>query len=300
MNASPKIAADFCLKIDFEKGSENPSRVFRAMSELIDALSFMDHELIGAIDSRIEPVLLLEDVETGSIKAWLAQGLKQVPDDALNDLNWQPILGQYLVKAKWLAIDFMEGTTEITDAAQFAPLAAKIQQAAEETQIKRLPFYTPPSIRGLMESTSKISSALSQLNKNDAASFITDSSEAKFNMKLSLAPENIEGLLTARTISTPQEMILKIKRPDYLGEAQWEFRHGKQAINAKIADRKWLNDFQNRLVDVRPGDCLVAVVEVSVNYGIDDEVINHSHRVIEVKEVKPAPKIFQKKLDYDA
>ncbi len=300
MNDKSKVTADFCLKIDFEKGSENPSRVFKAMSELIDAMKFLDQELIGTIDSRIEPVLLLEDVETGSIKAWLAQGLRQVPDDALNDLDWKPVVGQYLVKAKWITINFLEGTTEITDAAQFAPLADQIQQIAEETQVKKLPFYTQPSIKGLMESTSKISSALSQLNQNDHASYITDSSETSFNMKLSLAPENIEQLLTVRTISTPQEMILKIKRPDYLGEAQWEFRHGKQTINAKIADKNWLSDFQNRLVDARPGDCLVAIVEVNVNYGLDDEVIGYSHKVLDVKEVKPGPKIVQKKLDYEA
>lgn len=300
MPAPTDIQADFCLKIDFEKSSENPSRIFKAMSDLIDAMMFLDVELVGAIDSRIEPVLLLEDIETGSIKAWLSQSLKQVPDDALNDLNWKPVVGQYLVKTKWAVINFLEKTIEITDANQFTPLAKNIQEIAEETQVKRLPFYTQPSIKGLMESTSRISSALGQLSKNDKASYFTDSLNANFNLKLAFAPENIEGLLTVRTITTLQEMILKVKRPDYLGEAQWEFRHGRQPINAKIADAEWLRAFQNREVDVRPGDCLVAIVEISVNYGADDEVISSTHRVTQVKEVKPATQHIQTRLDYEA
>ena len=32
--------ADFCIEIDFQKGSESPSRVFRTMTELIDSNRF--------------------------------------------------------------------------------------------------------------------------------------------------------------------------------------------------------------------------------------------------------------------
>src|SRR6185503_11557545 len=127
-----------------------------AASELIEALSFLDNELINSIDYRIEPVLLLEDVETGSLKVWLAQLLKQVPDEALNDLDWRPVLGQYLKKAKWITINFLESQTEVTDAKQFQPLIEELHKTAEDTQVKRLPFYAPPSTKGLLESISKI------------------------------------------------------------------------------------------------------------------------------------------------
>ncbi len=55
--------SDFCITIDYEKGFGSPSRVFRAMSDLIDALQETDRNLIRSIDGKLEPLLLLEDVD---------------------------------------------------------------------------------------------------------------------------------------------------------------------------------------------------------------------------------------------
>lgn len=70
---SPPGDADFALYIDFEKGVGNPARVFRAADHMIRALQKLDETLCGTIDSNIEPVMLLEDLETGSIKIVLAK-----------------------------------------------------------------------------------------------------------------------------------------------------------------------------------------------------------------------------------
>jgi len=74
--------ADFCIEIKYKKDSENPSRVFRTMSELIETFQEIDKNLVTTIDVNIEPLLLLEDIEVGSIKVWLRNLLKTIPDDA--------------------------------------------------------------------------------------------------------------------------------------------------------------------------------------------------------------------------
>ncbi|MEO0556751.1 MAG: hypothetical protein AAF170_01075, partial [Bacteroidota bacterium] len=89
--------ADFYVEIKFEKDTVDPGRVFRAMAGLIESFEEMDKALIASIDSSIEPVLLLEDVETSSLRAWLAQRLKSVDDDGLKELNWKKVVGAYLV-----------------------------------------------------------------------------------------------------------------------------------------------------------------------------------------------------------
>jgi hypothetical protein len=66
------LKADFCIEIDYKKDSENPSRVFEAMTALIKSFQSFDEDLIKSIDNKIEPVLLLEDIEIGSLKTWLA------------------------------------------------------------------------------------------------------------------------------------------------------------------------------------------------------------------------------------
>ena len=94
--------SEFCIKIDFEKGVGSPSRVFRAMSDLIETMQAIDVSLVQSIDAKIEPILLLEDVETGSVKAWLRQVINSVDDDSLKKGDWKGVVGNYLLKGKYI------------------------------------------------------------------------------------------------------------------------------------------------------------------------------------------------------
>jgi len=78
-----------------------------------------------------------------------------------------------------------------------------------------------------------------------------------------------------------------VRKPDYLGTTQWEFRHGKRFIDGKIADEQWLRDFQDRKVDIRPQDSIRAEVLIAVRYGHDDEVVGESYVIERVIEVLP-------------
>jgi hypothetical protein len=80
-------------------------------------------------------------------------------------------------------------------------------------------------------------------------------------------------------------MILPVKKPDYLGNSQWELRHGKRNILARIEDGQWLRRFQGRQEDVRPGDALRCRVQIEYNYGFDNELVSERFTVLEVMEV---------------
>src|SRR5438132_12178963 len=99
--------ADFALEIDFLPSSPDPARVFRSMTQLIDTFQRFDRELVQTIDLHIEPVMLLEDVEAGSVKSWLRAVLNATDDTGLQELNWRRIVGGYLVSAKYLLVDFL-------------------------------------------------------------------------------------------------------------------------------------------------------------------------------------------------
>jgi hypothetical protein len=105
--------ADFGIQINFEKGSPDPARIFRSMSELIDAFEAIDVDLISSISSEIEPIAIIEDVEAGSLRAWLSYILKTTDDDALKNLDWKKAVGSYLVRAKYYIINFTENKTEL-------------------------------------------------------------------------------------------------------------------------------------------------------------------------------------------
>ena len=97
--------------------------------------------------------------------------------------------------------------------------------------------------------------------------------------------EQIEDLLTAETIFSTSEMILKIKKPDYLGDSKWEFRHRKEAINARIEDAEWMNRFRNREIALKPGDSIKATVNIEVKYDFDREVTAVNHTITKIIEV---------------
>lgn len=86
-------------------------------------------------------------------------------------------------------------------------------------------------------------------------------------------------------IISQSEMILKIKKPDYLGDSKWEFRHRKETINAKITDNDWLAKFRDRQISLKPGDSIRANVEIEVKYDFDREVNSINHTITKVLEV---------------
>ncbi len=280
--------ADFCLEIQFEKNTENPSRVFKTMSELIDTMQFLDQALISSIDSKIEPIMLLEDIESGSIKAWLATIIKRFPDEALYNLDWKPLVGQYLVKGKKFIINWCEGKTTITGPAEVTTLKENLIQLARETNIRMLPDYQEITTRELLTGIQRISENVSHLSKGDKASYCTDVDRADFNLDLYVTPENIEELLAKEITESEGEMIVKVKKPDYLGESKWECKHGKSHIDISIADKEWLTKFQNRAILVQPQDSLRGRVKIKNIYDENNELIDTQYTMVMVIEVIPA------------
>lgn len=280
MANNPK--GDFCITIDFDRSSPNPERVFMAMSNIITSLKKLDDSLIKSIDKNIQPVLILEDVESGSIKVWLKQLLEQINDDGLKSLDWKPMVGQYLVKAKYILINFLDGKTKITDSTEVKKLQNDLYEIAENTDVNNFPAYTPVSVPKLIENIDRLSTSLKSLNPKDKVYFTSNQGDATFNMDFNFVPEEIEDLLTREKIENTSTLILKVKKPDYLGSSQWELKHDKRTIFVKILDEKWLNEFQQRQVDVRPGDSIKAVVHITVKYGFDNIVINTHYEIKEV------------------
>lgn len=282
MNNNNDLKSDFCIEIDFEKGTESPSRIFRTMTELIETFQSIDNDLIKSIHEKIEPVVVIEDIQTGSLKTWLASRIKDVEDQAIKNLDWKQIVGKYLVSSKYIILNFIEGKTEISNRDQ-------IEKLEKETNIKHIPFYQPVRPRKLLTNMEKLSSALSHLSDKDKATYKTSENDVVMNTKFSIVPEKIEELLIHQTMTSTMSMILKVKKPDYLGESRWEFRHENKTIHAKILDMDWLKDFQSRNHDVRPGDSLRTKVEINIHYDHENEVVGTQYDIVEIIGISRPP-----------
>ena len=244
----------------------------------------IDVELVTSIDASIEPIVVLEDIESGSLKTFLKTALHSTDDQALKELDWKPAVGKYLVKAKYIILRWIDNGDEKKD---LQKLGQEIQRIAGDTDVRYIPAYAPVSSRALVRAIIDFEKVKDHLVSGDEASMIVSNDEiARFNLSTRLDIEDIEALATKekQTHHIPS-MVVVVKKPDYLGNSMWELRYGKRSISAKIEHAEWLEEFQKRRADVRPGDALKCRVRLEVLYGHDNELMSERYYIEHVHEV---------------
>jgi hypothetical protein len=238
----PPRNADFALHIEFKRGEPNPHRIFQAADMMIRALQTLDKTLVEAIDSKIEPIMVLEEVGTGSLRIWLKTVLTAVDDDALKKLDWRPAVGKYLLRAKYT---FIRWANREDPGASISDLRNDLLNIARETDVLEIPAYSPPKIQDLVDAASVVESAKSALIPEDKISYIIPGEEPlDFDLSVQWAPEELISLATKETTKFENmPMTLIVRRPDYLGATKWDFRHGRRQISARIEDGEWLEAY---------------------------------------------------------
>ena len=282
----PPPQADFAFFIDFKKDAAPASRIFSATHDFIKICESLDRELIASIDSNIEPVLMLEDIEASSLKTWVRTALTATNDQALKELDWKVVVGKYLVDAKYLILQWAEKNDGKQDP---LPVINEIRELASQTDVRHIPDYKPVSPIALINATKGIEKVKDNLVEGDLASFHVPTKEkpVDFNLARRISLEDLEVQLTSDTQSHEvPSMVLVVKKPDYLSsESMWEVRHGQRSLRVRIKDVEWLKKFQGRNVIVQPSDAIRCRVRTEVSYGYDNEVISEKHYVEEVYEV---------------
>jgi hypothetical protein len=141
-----------------------------------------------------------------------------------------------------------------------------------------------------------ITGSIALLQKADRALYETiEGDRVEFNVQFQVVPDALNELLVEESLSHTEEMILRVKKPDFLGESKWEFVH-EHVLEAKMLDFEWLVRFRNGDVILLPGSAIRARVQVDVAYGIEREVVSRSYTILKVIEVIPPPDTEQSKL----
>lgn len=299
MSEFPKNA-NFAIYIDFEPGEENPERIFQAIDQAIRLFRELDQILCKTIDLKIEPKMVLEEIESGSLKVWIRIVLECVDDDALKNMNWRPLLGKFLVKAKYAIIDWTKQGHEAT--ADVNSIGRKISKLAEKTGVSKLPRYRKIDSSDL----SKIPVIMDRIKalppKSASMKYLTNDKEIDVKPIVDVAPAEVmkvapervmnpalvevPELLTDSTAQTKNRNLdFVIKRPVYFGHSKWDFLLDNKTVSAPIEDSGWLDKFQSREVDLRPGDALRCSVRIETKYGCDEQILSEKYFIVSVDEV---------------
>ena len=281
------------IRIEFERGAGDPSRVFRAMAGLIESTQQLDSHLALSIGANVRTALVLQDVEAASLKAKLKTIIEEIPDEAVKAGEVKKVIGHFLFKAKHKVLDWCSERDSIKSRDEVKQLEAELHVLAEQSDIKLLPAYAPVETTTLLSDINAVKGALDCLESNDIATFKSPLGTSSFNPALTVSDDMVRELVTSETIASQGERILKVKKPDYLGNSKWDFKYGAHMIEAKVLDAGWLIRFQNSQEPVLPGDSLRVVLREAVSYGYDNEIVHTDYDVIEVLGVIPGLRVVQ-------
>ncbi|MEQ8693976.1 MAG: hypothetical protein RIC85_01435 [Gammaproteobacteria bacterium] len=294
-----KVESDeFEIVIDFVPGEGDANRVFQAMSGLIEAFQSLDDHLLSTLDVALEAKLVLDAVEAGSLKARFRDLVAGIPDDALQDGNVKKIIGHFLLKSKYAVLRWLEDKTQIGSRDDVRVLEGELQRIAEETNINRLPAYSAPRPEALLSDIQSVQQSLGHLREGDTARYSYGNESVSFNRDLNISSEVVRDVLTKETISNSGIRIVKVKKPDYLGQSMWSLQYDGHAIDAKILDGDWLDEFQSRSIDVKPGDSLRVLLLEETSYGYEGEVVHRHFEIEKVYEVIRPDASAQTKIDF--
>ena len=275
--------AGFGLEIVYSDDA-NPARILLSLSKLVQACQSAQKDLAKAIPIvDIEPILIVENIEHHSILLWLKNAFEPT-NPSLFSVNLEKT-SEYFKKSIAAIVSFGNQTNDATDR-ELNDLSKQILAIANEANPNpSYPVYTGLPKRTYLNMLQKFQNATKDLTEQESASFVLPSRERiSFSFPINFSDGNIEDMLTAKTIENLTRKILKIKKPDYLGSSQWEFKIDR-IIKAKVSDADWIQKFHRKEFVLTPGDAIEADVKETNKFDIDLNIVAQNYEVIKVHEV---------------
>lgn len=280
--------AEFSFTIKFARGRGDPRRVFDSASLLIEGFEELDDTIAQAIDAKLRTTTVLDNVETGSLRVILRTILENIDDQGLKEGEWKKAIGPALVKGKHLAIEALNSDGKEGPKA-IGNLREQLDQIVQNTDVKHLPAYAPIHEGKLVASLDKIQDAKRTLGPNDDLIIETDGKTYLVDLTKTWEPAEVVPISGTSEKTSEGTVILTIRKPDLLGEARWQFAHGKANVYASIEDHKWLKRFHDGRVPLHSGDALRCKVRFTYIFDADGKMIEQKTDVVKVMRVIRGP-----------
>ena len=283
----PPPDADFSFRIVFEKGQGDPRRIFDAASELIDGFERLDEAMAGSVDASIRPLMVLEDIEAGSIRVWLSSFLKKIDDEGLRQGEIKKAIGPALVEAKYAAIGFLDKSQE-SAASGAIELRETLRDLAAKSDVRRLGVYPPISEPKLLAALDSLQDAKRLLGPKDKL-MLESPGHKTYEVDLTKTWDPSETIPVEKTTKekySEGEIILTIRKPDMTGRSKWQFTRGKFPVFAKITHEDWLKEFHNRKVPgFHSGDAMRCRVKFIYTFDDKGTMLEEQIEIVEVLEI---------------
>jgi hypothetical protein len=273
------VEGEIGLVIEYRPGVSPALETLSGAMGFIAALDKLDRALLSSIDTSLEPVSVLNDIQHSSLKILLARVLKSLPDDSIRNLEWKKWIGELLVRGKYHLLSHIDDDAPAIHAVLLELAPAYSRPPGE------LCHYAPPVVAEVMEALDAVAVARSVIP--DAVSVQTELGDIELPRRdpPALAADVAEG----ETLVNRGVEFLKVKSPDMLGTAQWTVVRGGRNTRVEMLHRGWLEAYHRREHAILPGDSLKCRFEEQIRYSATGEEIERKIAVVEVLDVVSPP-----------
>lgn len=288
--------AEFGVTIDFVRGESDPVQVFTAMAEMLSAFSEMDRILIGAVAPDAAPITVIEDVEAASITTWIKNKLEKVDDQAIKEFDLKQQIGVYAVKAKYRVLRFLNEREQKEKTQRLQQLQEDLTELAAQSATQLLP--PPVNVTALIPSMNQVQAAKARLRNGERVTIKSDR-EPDCPLDTSSTEPIVGPSETPAPLNEAKgemELLLLVRKVDFIGKSQWEFRHGKSPILANIEDADWLDRFHKGFERIVPGASLRVTVRYKHDYDGRGMIIDSEYDVVKVHGIVPPSALQQEEL----
>lgn len=275
------IEGEIGVVIDYAPGKTAAITLFQAAMDIVQSLDKLDSVLLSSVDTSLEPVSILNDVQHSSLKMLLARALRHVPDELVANLDWKSWIGNLLVKGKYKLLQVLG-----SDAAEVQGVLYSLRDDYKSPP-GQIADFSPPAVSDVMDALDGIARA-----RNSMAGY-----------QVMVQTELGDVLLPDETVIWPLEEpptptrevtnsgieLFKIKSPDMLGSAQWTVRRNNRSIKVEVLHSSWLKAYHRREKVILPGDSLKCKFEEKITYDQLGNEIDRTVSIIEILDIITPP-----------
>lgn len=286
--ATETVEGEIGVVIDYTPGKTPAVNVLQAAMLMVEALDKLDSVLLSSVDTSLEPVSVLNDVQHSSLKMLLARVLRNVPDDAIRTLDWKKWIGTILVDGKYKLLQ------HLGDDAPEIGIALKQLESNYKAPPGQLLDFHPPSVGEVIDALESFAKARSAVSGHKV---IVETELGDIVIPdIATSVPDVELLVPTQEIVNRGTELFKVKSPDMLGSAQWSVQRNGRSVRVDILHKSWLEAYHRREMAILPGDSLKCNFEETVRYDASGTEVERHLAIIEVLEIISPPR--QHKLLY--
>ncbi|QKF92343.1 hypothetical protein [Campylobacter sp. CCUG 57310] len=281
----------YCLHIEIEE-QQNSVEFFKDVSALLNSINDLNNAICSCLNTEMDTEVILDGVSSGSLKTFLHDNIKKIPDEAIANFIKKPketakdMVAHVVIKAKHLLLKKLQEEPKELPKATDEIIAEVIDEAG---------------LKGYGYSIDKASilKSLSGISKNSKGFkmppiiMVQDENLALVG-DYTFDPLDVEGVVEEKS---EYQGSFFIKKPDLAGDSKWTIIHGKN-IDVKIIDNNWINKLKNHEVVFGCGDKIAGTLITHTYVDRNLKVIGTDYFLDKILGVYPPNSGEQKTIEF--